>query len=408
MSPFRILLHKELLDVLRDRRTLFLTLGLPVLLYPTLIISMGVIIAAGTERLKGTPLVVATVGLEAQRMLTQRPLPAKTTYSALSLDDAKAMLATQTVAAVVTAPDDAQASLASGKQAVVTVMYAKRFDKSREGLDRVRPILESLNVEILEHRLQERSLDAAFIQPVKTDAQDVDLKDSLGRLMAAGLLPMLLLITLMTGAVQAAVDITAGEKERGTFETLLVAPVRPTQVMLAKYATVTIVAMATALANLSSTALTFGLGVAFVGKAGMPVQFSLGQIALMGLCMVPTATLVSGIALAVASTAQTMKQGQALMVPILLLGFMPAMIAQMPGIELTWATALVPLLNVALLVKATILDTVTPLELALTLASVTACSAVAFWAAATTFNSETFRFAGTPATGRLSGWWRRG
>ncbi len=407
MSPFRILLHKELLDVVRDRRTLFMTLGLPVVLYPALIISMSVLIAAGTERLKNTELIVATVGPEAVALLKQRPVPLKTTYRPMRLEEAKVDLALQTVAAVVSAPEGAVDSLGAGKQAVVTVMYAKRFDRSREALDRMRPVLDSLNVELLQKRLDEKSLDAAFMQPVKTDPVDLDLKDSLGRLMAASLLPILLLTTLITGAVQAAIDTTAGEKERGTFETLLVAPVRPTQVMLAKYATVTIVAITTALANLSATALTFGFGVVIAGKSAMPVQFSVEQIAVMALCMLPTATLVSGLALAVASTAQTMKQGQALMVPVVLLGFAPAMVAQMPGIELTWLTSLVPLLNVALLVKAVILDTAQPFEVVLTLISVLIFSAIAFRAAALTFNSETFRFGGTASSGRLSLFWRR-
>jgi len=407
VSPFRILLHKELLDVVRDRRTLLMNLGLPVVLYPLLFLSMGIMVVAGTERLKNTELVVGTVGPEAVELIKLRPTPPKTTYKAYSLEEATAELALQTLAAVVTAPEGARDAIAEGKQAVVTVMYAKRFDKSREALDRLRPVLESVNVQMLQKRLEEKSLDPSFILPMKTDPVDVDLKDGLGRLMAASLLPMLLLTTLLTGAVQAAVDTTAGEKERGTFETLLVAPVRPTQVMLAKYATVTIVAIATALANLAATGLTFGFGVMIAGKAVIPVQFSAGQIALMVLCMVPTATLVSGLALALASTAQTQRQGQSLMVPVLLMGMAPAMVAQMPGIELNWVTALIPVLNVALLVKATILDTVSVLEVGLTLVSVLTCSVLAFQAAALTFNSETFRFGGTLSSGRLSGWWRR-
>lgn len=407
MSPFRILLHKEVLDVLRDRRTLLMNFALPLILYPLLVVAMGILVVAGTERLKNTEIIVATVGVEAASLLKQRPIPAKTTYRSFSLEEAKAELAAQTVGAVVTAPDGARDALAQGKQAVVTVLYSKRFDKSREALDRLRPVLESVNVELLQQRLDEKSLDSAFMQPVKTDPVDVDLKDSLGRLMAASLLPILLLTTLMTGAAQAAIDTTAGEKERGTFETLLVAPVTPTQVMLAKYATVTIVAIATALANLGATALTFGFGVAFAGAASIPVAFSGQQIALMMLCMVPTATLVSGLALALASTAQTMRQGQSVMVPLLLVGIAPAMVAQMPGIELNWVTALVPVLNVALLVKATVLDTVSALEVGLTLLSVITCSVVAFRVAALTFNSEIFRFGGTLSSGNMSGWWRR-
>ncbi|MGV3623579.1 MAG: hypothetical protein ACO1OB_22355, partial [Archangium sp.] len=102
--------------------------------------------------------------------------------------------------------------------------------------------------------------------------------------------------------------------------------------------------------------------------------------------------LFAGVSLAVASTARTFKEGQSLMTPVLLVGLAPALISQMPGIELTNVTALIPLLNVALLIKASVLGNATALQVLLTVGSVLIFAFIALKAAASAFNSEVFRF----------------
>lgn len=394
MSPLRVLLGKELLDVTRDRRTLLLTLLLPVLLYPGVMLLMGVIVAAGSARLKNEPLTVAVVGAPTRALLEKRPAPPKTTYVLASRADAEAQLKDQKVAAVVQAPDELEATLARGGQVVVTVLYTKRFDRSMEALDRLRPVLEQLNEETLGVRLQALQLERGFVQPLKTEPVDLDFQKDLGPLIASRMLPILLLTMLIIGALYPAVELTAGEKERGTLETLLVASVRPVEVMAAKYLTVSLVAVVTALANLAAMGVTFGLGIS-LGPKATTFHLEPGQVAIMLACLVPAALLLSGVSLAVASTARTFKDGQSLMSPVLLICIAPAMVAQMPGIELGPVTALVPLLNVALLIKAAVLGTAGPLEVVLTAVSVLAFAALALMAAASAFNSEVFRFGGT-------------
>ncbi len=400
MSPVRVLLGKELLDVVRDRRTLLLTLVLPVLLYPGLLLVMGTVIAAGHARLKNEPLVVAVASDDALALLSRRPAPARTTWVRQPRAEAEAALREQKVAAVVDTPEGALEALAAGRQAVVTVLYTKRYDRSMEGLDRLRPVLEALNAEVLAKRLEEKELDVAFAVPVKSEPLDLDFQKDLGPLIASRLLPVILVVMLLIGALYPAVDLTAGEKERGTFETLLVAPVKPVQVMAAKYLTVSLVAAVTALVNLGTMAGTFGVGLS-LGNQPVTVSFGPAQLLVMALCLLPAAFLVAGVALTVASMARSFKEGQSLMTPVLFLGLAPALLSQMPGVELNAGTALVPILNVALLVKAAVLGTAQPLHVALTVASVLAFAALSLKLAAWAFESEVFRFGGTGGWARL-------
>ncbi len=404
MRPaWRILLGKELLDVARDRRTLALTILLPVLLYPGMLLLMGAIIAAGNQRLKEEPLTVAVVGESTVSLLARKPVPLNTTFALHSRAEAEKLLLDQKIAAVVDAPPNAAAELEAGRQAVVTILYTKRFDRSVEALDRVRPMLESINGDALKLRLEARQLEAGFVQPVKADPVDLEFKKDLGPLIASKLLPIILLTMLILGALYPAVDLTAGEKERGTLETLLVSGARPVDVMAAKYLTVSAVAVVTALANLAAMAATFGFGLSFGGPATTSFQLSAGQMLTMLACLVPTALLLAGVSLSVASTARTFKEGQSLMSPLLLVCLAPAMLSQMPGVELNNLTALVPLLNVSLLIKASVLGNATLVQVLLTMGSVLVFALIALKVAATAFNSEVFRFGGTEGWRALLG-----
>jgi ABC-type Na+ efflux pump permease subunit len=288
------------------------------------------------------------------------------------------------------------------------VLYTKRFDRSMEALERLRPALEAANTRALTRRLEARQLDPAFATPVKLEAVDLDFQKDLGPLIASRLLPIVLIMMLFVGALYPAVDLTAGEKERGTLETLLVCPVRPVQVMAAKYLTVAIVSIASTLANLAAMAGTFGAGLSLAGEASTSMRFTWSQVGVMLVCLLPAALLVSGVALAVSSMARTFKEGQSLMTPVLLVGLAPALVSQMPGIELNAATALVPLLNVALLVKAAVLGNATARDVALTVTSVLGCAALALHWAASAFDSEVFRFGGTPGWARVFAEKKRG
>lgn len=404
MRALWVLLKKELLDVVRDRRTLALTLLLPMLLYPGLLLTMGAVIAAGRERLKSEALVVAVASDDAAAFLATQPVPPRTGYLRLSRAEGEAALKEQQVAALVDAPGGARRAVAEGRQAVLTVLYTKRYDRSMEGLERLRPVLAALNDSALSLRLVERQLEPTFAAPVKAELVDTDFQKDLGPLIASRLLPIVLLVMLFVGALYPAVDLTAGEKERGTFETLLVAPVRPLQVMGAKYLTVSLAAVVSALVNLAAMAATFGAGLSLGdAKERIAVHLTASQVLVMVACLVPAAFLVAGVSLAVASVARTFKEGQSLMTPVMLAGLAPALLSQMPGVELNALTALVPLLNVALLVKAAVLGTATALHVLLTMASVLVSGALALKLAALAFENEAFRFGGTPALVRLFG-----
>lgn len=396
MTAVWTLWKKELVDALRDRRTLAMMLLVPLALYPALLMLMGVLLTAGKERLAREELSVAVCGPEAEALLPAADAPAHTQLVAMPRAEAEAKLKAEEKtlwAAVEAAPGTAEA-LRAGRQAEVTLLYTKRADRSIEARDRLKKVLEEKGAKVVSARLVAANLPPTFAEPLKVDEQDVDFQENMGPLIASRLLPSILVIMLFMGAFYAALDTTAGEKERGTLETLLVAPVRPVEVMLAKYLAVTVIAIVATLVNLGAMAATFRMGLTLGEGIRASMSLSAPQVLTLLLGLVPAACLVSALSLAVASLARTYKEGQSVLTPVLMLGVLPGVAAQMPGIELTAGTALVPLLNVALLVRAVALGSVPWEHVALTILSVGGCCAAAVWMAANAFKSEALRFGG--------------
>jgi sodium transport system permease protein len=397
---FRLLLRRELTEALRDRRTLVFTFALPLLLYPVLLAAMGMAIEFGRDRLRQEQLTVAFTSPLAEALLGP-VLPVRTTGTRLERPAAERALAEQRIAAAVEVTEASGAALDRGGSATVTLLYTRRFDASKEALERLRPVVEAQSAQRLEARLRAQVLEPGFGTPLRLEAVDVILDRRLGPLVA-DLLPMIFLLWLFGGTLTSAVDVMAGEKERGTLETLLVSAVDPLDILRAKFVLVFGLAVSSTLVNVAAMALTLGAGFIRAEGVALTYAFSSGQVAMLLLCLVPTALLVTGLALSVASVARTSREGQTLMSPLLIAGLMPGFIVQLPGIELGPATAAVPLLNVALLVKGVVLQTATwPLVLE-TVVVVLGCSALALRLAAVLFVGERSRLGGAPSPGGRS------
>lgn len=166
----------------------------------------------------------------------------------------------------------------------------------------------------------------------------------------SGLVPLVLILMTITGAVYPAIDVTAGERERGTLEILVAAPVSRLDILFAKYLAVLTVAMLTALVNLGSMSFTLYLsGVAekLLGPQALsPTVW--GQVLALLLLF---AAFFSAVLLALTSFARSFKEAQAYLVPLMLLALMPGILSLIPALELRSVLALVPLLNVALLTR---------------------------------------------------------
>lgn len=203
----------------------------------------------------------------------------------------------------------------------------------------------------------------------------------------ASIIPLVLVLMTITGAVYPAIDLTAGERERGTMEALMASPVQPFALLTAKYVAVIAVAMLTAIVNLAAMFITLsvsGLLQTITGQDGLALFTATAIIALLGLF----ATFFAAVLLSLTSYARSFKEAQAYLIPVMLLSITPAMISLLPGVSLAGALAVVPLINMVLLTQAVLEGNIPPVEATLVVLSTMGYAAAALAVAAKLFGTE--------------------
>ncbi|MGH7127317.1 MAG: ABC transporter permease subunit/CPBP intramembrane protease, partial [Planctomycetaceae bacterium] len=220
---------------------------------------------------------------------------------------------------------------------------------SRRTLEHIESRLEAVNDRAVRGRLQQARLDERP-EPILVRRQVVEDPQATAAGAFSSLVPLVLILMTITGAVYPAIDLTAGERERGTLEALIAAPVPRLGLLTAKYVVVLIVALLTATINLVSmtvTVLSVGLGDTLFGEAGLTAAAIVQVFLLLGLF----AAFFSALLLAVTSFARSFKEAQAYLVPLMLVSIAPGLLSLMPGLDLSGPLAVTPLVNIVLLAR---------------------------------------------------------
>jgi sodium transport system permease protein len=187
----------------------------------------------------------------------------------------------------------------------------------------------------------------------------------------------------LMGAFYPAIDLSAGEKERGTMQTLLCAPISPREIILGKFLSVWTMAILMTLANLASVGFAMSRIASQLGGMASASLFVVTFLALL-----PVTFFISAVFLGLAVFAKDYKDGQNQLMPVFLPAYLLAGAAAMPGVELTAKTALFPIVNVSLLVKAAFLGEATLPLVALTVGASVVYALLALFLAARVFERE--------------------
>ncbi len=375
--------RREVRDQLRDRRTLFMVFVLPLLLYP--IMGIGVIqlsaafeqkprrvVVVGAEHLPPAPPLLNRAKDGFDPSLFGRPKDAERLVVILEKAETPWLrpgavregIRGGLADAVVTIPPDIARQIAAVGSAPLPILYDSTDEPSQVTYLRVREVLERWRDQIVQARLARDQKPPGYTEPVEVAAEDVAPAGEAGGSMWARLFPFLLVLMALTGAFYPAVDLCAGEKERGTMETLLISPASRTEIVLGKFFTVMMASIMTALLNLVSMGLTgvqLAAQVANLGpKAGGKMTAILApphpsSYFWMMLLLIPLAGFFSALCVALATLARSMKEGQYYMTPMYLVSLPLILVTLAPEITLDLFYSLVPITGPSLLLKALIL-----------------------------------------------------
>ncbi|QQL43855.1 ABC transporter permease [Sulfuriroseicoccus oceanibius] len=353
MSSFSMawtVLRKELLEALRDRRTIVLTIFVPLILYPLMVGSFGFF--TGKKQLddQSRALAVRVAGDGADQVESVRADLQR--LSDAAGEDARYV--------------GAEHPLRRGADAVVHVAPVPHglalnveYQSTSEGRATRLRVGETLRDLVREHearRLAELGLEKAQIEPITVVWTDVATPAVAHGREAAGMLVYFLLFLSFTACLSVAIDVGAGEKERGTMETLLTTPANRGALFAGKLMAVVIVGCS----SVFFSVLGMGGMVMFGATQSPQLAALVGGLLHWEALAVAVPMLLSGVLLLASSTlaislrAESAKQAQATIAPLLMVVVIVLIAGATPAVRLDWSTVFVPVLNLALSVRALI------------------------------------------------------
>lgn len=418
------LARKELREILRDRRTVLTLVLMPLLVYPLL----GVIMRKGVLSnlsLLQTVEVHVCLESEAQTRLFEsamldgeRLLAPEASGRDTGTEDTNGKLALsgeQPFEFAMYWPEDPNATLRSEVVTgntdiairiqysedvpdVPTGMRAGRFLEweilrrdssalSERGYREIKKRLDAYNDDFTEVLLSTAGLSSQ--RPVSVTSEIVK-ADGDGVSPLVTFIPLVLVLMTMTGAVYPAIDLTAGERERGTMEILVAAPVSRMTLLAGKFVAVLSVALLTASMNLISmfaTLFALGLEGTVLGNVGPTMVV---QVVVL---MVVFAAFFSAVLLSITSVARSFKEAQAYLIPLMLISLTPGVFSLMPNLKINGILAVIPLVNTVLMGRDLLQGNVDVLMFAIVLISTALYGGLALSMAARIFGSDAVLYA---------------
>ena len=337
MSIAWVVFRKEMLETLRDRRTLAVMVLIPILLYPALLIGTEQFALFGMRRIESEASHVGVSGPASGDVIEF--LASSEDLELREVTDPVEAIRSDAVGAVVVfGPLPAE----EGTQRA-TVLYDAADERSQRARSVLAEALRNWDDTLLTRRLAERGLPTGFAEPLALADSSVARAEELGGYTLGRFLPMLLILMTLLGTFYPAIDMAAGEKERGTLETLLTAPVPPRQIVVGKFLAIALIGVVAAALNLASMLLTFQTGLFQLGGS-LDIDFALpwGSVVIIFVTLIPLAVLFGSLFLGIALRSRSFKEAQTALTPVYLLVMLPALLPVFPGIGFTVALAAVP------------------------------------------------------------------
>ncbi|WP_371192870.1 ABC transporter permease subunit [Glaciecola sp. SC05] len=369
-----LVFKKEILELLRDRKTLFFMVALPIVVFPLLFGGAIYFTSQAMSEAQTKTLSYAIVGkqfapdlvseFKTVENLDLKELPVGTDTE----EQLKAAVKNGSFDFIIAIPENYSANIENSGQIVFKIYLNDAELNSVQS--RLSQIIDTFEMQYqreafarlgMDETQQKTLLDPMIIEKVNV----ADEREKVGA-MIGGMIPYILFLLCLQGAMLPAADIGAGEKERGTLETLLLSPISRTDIVMGKFLTIATAGGVSALVTVLSMAiwsviLSQGMAISFVSN--FMASIGLLDVALVFLMLVPIVSMFAAILLSLSIYARSYKEAQGYMTPLVFVVIVPVIIAAVPGIELKGIWAWIPLTNVALAIKELIKGTMDYLQL---------------------------------------------
>ena len=352
MRPSRIwqIAKKEIVSTLRDRRALLSNLVIPLLLLPVMMLGLPLLMGGLFERETVTVTDVGVVGVDNVPAALRAALEAQN-VALVSVEDATAAVQADEVPVAIVVPPGFEADIAAGGDATVGVHAKTGNIRSELNVGKVQQAVSVYQQAVVAERLGRAGLDPSVLQPVTVEMVDASSAAERSSGQLSWLIPFFIAIWTLTGGQMTAIDATAGEKERGTLEVLLVAPVRRSEVVFGKFIATLTFGLTAALMAIVGYLLGGALmrsvflprlgddATGMVSIMGGTFNASLGTIGLLLISALLLSSFVAAMLLSISLFARSFKEAQSYIAPLSFLFIIPVLVLQFSTSSCTWTTS---------------------------------------------------------------------
>ncbi|MBQ8527009.1 MAG: CPBP family intramembrane metalloprotease [Lachnospiraceae bacterium] len=388
-----VLFKREIRDILRDKKTMIMMVLLPLVLYPLLIVGVALLSTAIIQSQEEKTYIVAFEDckeLETQITAIFKENKEEIGYAVKVVEE------NSCVEAMESERIDAYVTM-SGKEIKINYLSAK--DRSVTASNVLDEALDIYKATLTKEQIEAAGLDAEeILNPISVAGKDLSTAEESVGSMIGMMMPFFIITMILLGAIYPAIDVTAGEKERGTLETLLTLPVTNFEMIMSKFLAVSCIACVSAILNVISMggAMAFLVSSSLASAADMNIEFNfavfLPGVLFTILVMMVFALFVTAVCMCTCVFAKNFKDANNYATPVMFIFMFAGYAPMLPDVELTVQTAAIPVVNVALLVAGLFEFNYNYALFGIVLASNVAYSLLAIMVLSRIYNSEAVLF----------------
>lgn len=350
-----VVFRKEFTDTLRDRRTLINSIVIPLILTPVLMLGfIGAAVYFARSAIRTNPDVML-LGAEHAPRLAESLRMSEDLKVVPPADDYVKRINDKKLRAAVEFPPGFEENLKAhpDQPQVVKIYWFEGEFRSRSVTREVDRAIRDFSTQIVTERLSTRGLSDQWLKPFTAKRTNVAPPERVSGNVLGFIAPYFLIILCLTGAIYPAMDLTAGEKERGTIETILASPVQRVELVIGKFLLVLLTSLVTTAMAVVMLALSALAAGRMFGQftPNLVLSVSSKAAAAVFILILPLAVLFSAGLMAISVMARNYREAQTYLGPLMFVVILPAMASFIPGVELNARLALIPILNMSLVSK---------------------------------------------------------
>ena len=379
-------------DILRDRRTLFATVIIPILLIPLMTFGIPLLFSSTEQQIVEQTQYIAIINYESSEEFTKLIDGSRSLRVVVIDKPIDEAIRNGTIAAGVEIPRDFDNRILNEQNVNITIYYDASSRTSNVAYSKIMQFLSMYSKNTVDERLANREIDPQILSPIQVYASDVATEDEVSGYLLSLILPPLLAIIVATGGMNASIDLTVGEKERHTLEALLVTSTNRRDLITGKFLAV----FSTTLVSIGFIMLSLSGSVGYLSTLAvqqMPIFLTLQTSIIVFVILSLMAIMIASLGMALASFAKSFKEANNYLTPMLFLIVILSFGSYGLSIEdVGLIPFLVPILNVTLVIQEVLVNNLNILHLVLTVTSTLVISIILISIASWIFHKESLLF----------------